>query len=147
MQDAGELRECIIFKSYSLPPSHGIMVSSLILRDCGCSIRWHGNADGCTYIVAFVTYSPIIFHISSLSESLTMFTLSFLAVALFILDASLVSARPRQRRSPTPVASIEGLTTNAKRFIAGLPPLPPIRRWIGSQVDCASSLNWTPKLL
>ena len=66
-----------------------------------------------------------------------MYALSFLVVALSIFNACLVSARPEWgRRSPAPVA--EGLTTNARRFAAGLTPIAPVRRWIESKVDCAS---------
>jgi len=74
--------------------------------------------------------------------SLNMYAQSFLVVALCIFDVSLVTARPRERRSSTPVAVPENLNTNAKRFAAGLPPLSPLRRWVGSKVDSAySQLN------
>jgi len=49
---------------------------------------------------------------------------------LALLNGLGVLSKPAviQKRSPSPV-SLEGLTTNAKRFAAGLPPLSPARRW------------------
>jgi len=69
-----------------------------------------------------------------------MHAISFLIVALciFKFNVSLVTARPLERGSRL-VAILEGLNTNAKRFAAGLPPLPPVRRLVGSKVDSASS--------
>jgi hypothetical protein len=67
-----------------------------------------------------------------------MHAISFLIVALciFKFNVSLVTARPLERGSRL-VAILEGLNTNAKRFAAGLPPLPPVRRLVGSKVDTA----------
>src|SRR6266540_2960508 len=92
-------------------------------------------------LIYFVFDSPDV-QLSVLfsDPTLNMYALSFLVVVLFIFDVSLVTARPQRRRSPAPVAApvLEGLNTNAKRFAAGLPPLPPVRRWEASKVDSAS---------
>jgi hypothetical protein len=56
--------------------------------------------------------------------------ISLFVFLLVVFDFSFVTAKPRwnaQRRSaPGP----EILDTNAKRFAAGLPPLPPAKRWM-----------------
>ena len=68
-----------------------------------------------------------------------MFVKAALLTILFLwLEGSLVAGRVfQQRRSPS-LTDLESLNTNAKRFAAGLPPLPPIRKRQPTNVDSAS---------
>lgn len=60
--------------------------------------------------------------------------LSLLVFALFAFDVSFVAARPHTLKdsanhNSNPLApEVKFLNTNTKRFAAGLPPLPPVRR-------------------
>jgi hypothetical protein len=67
--------------------------------------------------------------------------LSLLLVILFTFDVALAAARskPLKRRS-TPVAiDISHLDTNAKRFAAGFPPLPPFQKKKPTNVHSTST--------
>ena len=70
--------------------------------------------------------------------------LSLLLVILFTLDVTLVAARPKalSNRSVllTPV-DISHLNTNAKRFAAGHPPLPPLFKRKPTKVASTSTLT------
>lgn len=69
---------------------------------------------------------------------------SLLLFALFAFGASFVAARPQSLqfydRSPMPM-DLSGFDTNMKRFAAGLPPLPPVKR-SPTRIDSTSRLDF-----
>ena len=71
---------------------------------------------------------PLLF--TTMLTKLFLLTLGVLAT----FNITFVSALAVKRRSPNPVI-VGNLNTNAKRFAAGLSPLPPVKRWAPSKVD------------